>query len=156
MHNLKLYLTVVFLFLLRELGISQIITNGYYNCTEYKTFIYISKDTIIIPFYNGTMSVNILKGVFDHKKWINFIPIKNKLEVKYYLVENIGNDTMSIPFSPILYIDKHKRMKYKYLDGKQILNIRFNFPFDNTWHQFDKTNKSFEMSYQQLIEKHFP
>jgi len=253
MHNLRLFFTQLLL-LLTTTTYSQKIDNGYYNNINRGYYIYVRNDTIMLPYNSGMIGLSILKGVIKDKKWINFIPIKNKMESSYNIVEKKKNDSVSIlrfnlysyldttlfsnlfdgrygTFSggyamgyglgcelayitsqnilikkdtslvfngkyfevhlpsdkftsanltvrggskyitvpiykdsllfvdiikapPVFYNDKQKRMRYKYSVKEQSIYIKFNFPFDNTWHKFIRSQKTVENKYKLLIEKH--
>lgn len=200
------------------------------------------------------MSINILKGVMN-KKWINLIPVKDKMESSYNTVEKMENDSMSIlrfnlysyfsgkiysqafdgrygkrrswgseigyglgcevvyttpqkqlikkdtvlifvdeyfeiglasdsflnaelivqvggkdvtvpilkdsllfvnitPSPFVFYPNKQKRMKYRYSEKDQQVEILFNFPFNKNWEKFIKAEKSHNHRHQQSIEKH--
>jgi len=95
MHNIKFAILLFFL-LSSIMDYSQKINNGYYNSDKSNLFIYFYNDTIILPYIGGTRSVKIYKGVIDEKKWINFIPVQNKMESSYSIVEKNKNDSKSI------------------------------------------------------------
>jgi hypothetical protein len=228
----------------------QYVANGYYNSIKNNTYIYVYNDTIILPYYSCIMGISILKGVIDKKrKWINLIPVKDKMESSYSIVEKKKNDDVSIlRFSlygyftgtmfgewydgsslanetflrcylvyttpqnklveeyhnlifngkyfeislpsdlfinaeltvrgsgkyvtvPILkdtllfvdivkspsvyYHDKQKRMKFRYSEDDQSIDILFNMPYNKQWNKFVKAEKPHENKrYQQAIEKH--
>lgn len=93
---MKIYFILLLLFAISTTSYSHKIPNGYYNSVNSGTYVYIYNDTIILPYHSGVISVSILKGVIDNKKWINFIPVKNKIESRYEIVTQEKNDSVSI------------------------------------------------------------
>ncbi len=87
---------LLILFLYNSNGSSQNIPNGYYNSDKSQWFIYCHNDTVIFPFSWGTKGITIYKGIFDGKKWINFIPVKNKIESSYKIVQKDKSDSISV------------------------------------------------------------
>jgi len=235
MSNFKIYF-ILLSFLFTAKAYSQNIPNGYYNNTENKTYLYVHNDTIILPSFSGTIGITILKGVIDKKrKWIDFIPVKDKMESSYNIVEQKKSDRISIlrfnlysyftrtllsdwydgssvangtylrcalvyttpenrlvkkdtslifngkyfeiglsndlfisaeltvrsggkyitvpilrdtflfvdviQSPPVFYDDKEKRMKFKYSEEDQRIEILFNFPFNNHWNRFVKAEE---------------
>ncbi len=135
-------ITLMLLFLLRATGYTQNIPNGYYNSTDGRNriFIYVHNDTIILPYASGMMYASIDKGVIDKKrKWINFIPIPIQERLPYAIYSN----------------KKQKRMKFKYFEEDQRIEILFNLPFNNYWNKYIKTEEPYNMGRSQpAIEKH--
>ena len=140
MRNVKICFTPLLLFLLITTGYSQNISNGYYNCIESNSYIYVYNDTIILPYYCGMMYMCIEKGVIDNKrKWINFIPIPLNDRHPYAIYGN----------------KKKKRMKFKYSEEVQRIEILFNFPFNNYWSKYVKTEEPCKnLRSGDAIEKH--
>lgn len=250
MNNLKIYITLLLLLSLPTVACTQKVANGYYNNINNDTYIYVYNDTIVLSFYSGTMGVTILKGVIDNIKGrINFIPIDDKMESRFSIVEKKRNDSVSIlrfnlydyftgklssawydgsslvnetllgcllvytthqnkvvkesrrlifngkyfeislpsdlfinaeltifghsksvtvPIfkntllfvdivqAPLVYYDdKHKRMKYKYSDDAQRIEILFNMTHNNSWNTFKKVEKPHENRFQKSIEEHW-
>lgn len=123
MHNIKFFVPFLILFLHTVAGFPQNISNGYYNSTQNDTYIYVYNDTIMLPYYGGMMKITILKGVIDNKrKWIKFIPVKDKSLFAFYH-------------------DKHKKMKFRYLEEEQSIEILFNLPYNKNWNKFVKVEK---------------
>ena len=139
MRNIKIYFTLL-LFLFTITGHSQNISNGYYNCLENRSYIYVYNDTIILPYYGGMITIIIAKGVIDNKrKWINFIPIEHKDRHPDAIYGN----------------KKQKRMKFKYSEEDQRIEILFNFPSNHHWNKYVKTEVPHDIGRgQQAIEKH--
>ena len=137
MGKKKIVFLLLLFILLTQIGYSQNICNGYYNSIENDTYIYIHNDTIILPYYSGMIGISMLKGVIDNKKkWVNFIPVGDR-------------------YPSVFYHDKHKRMKFKYFEENQSIEILFNMPFNKHWNKFVKTEKPHENKrFQQSIEKH--
>jgi hypothetical protein len=57
---------------------------------------------------------------------------------------------------PIFYADNQKKMRYKYSEKEQSISIKFNFPFDKTWHKYIKIKQPDFIRYRHYksIEKH--
>lgn len=96
MNNKKLYTILLVLFLYNSNSSSQNIPNGYYNSDKFQWFIYCHNDTIIFPSFTVTKSTTINQGIFDGKKWINFMPVKNKIESSYKIVQKEKSDSISV------------------------------------------------------------
>jgi hypothetical protein len=134
-------IALLLFFLFSTRGYSPNIPNGYYNCIDRNgMYIYVHNDTIILPFANGMMYVAIRKGVIDKKrKWINFIPILIQERSPYAVYDN----------------KKQKRMKFKYFEEGQRIEILFNLPFNNYWNKYEKTEEpQYKGRSQPAIEKH--
>ena len=132
-------IALLFLFLFST-GYSQNIPNGYYNRIDSKIFLYVHNDTIILPSASGMMYACIDKGVIDKKrKWINFIPIPIQERSLYAVYNN----------------KKQKRMKFRYFEEDQRIEILFNLPYNNYWNKYRKTELPYDMGRsQQAIDKH--
>ena len=98
MKPYKLMVLILLLLFLYNLdGSSQNIPNGYYNSDKYYSwFIYCNNDTVMFTDYSPMKSTMIYKGIFDGKKWINFIPVKNKFESSYKIVQKEKSDSISV------------------------------------------------------------
>ena len=125
MRREYMYIILLLLFLLTTTGYSQKIINGYYKRDRGDIYLYVQNDTIILPYATGTMGIGILKGVIDNKrKWINFIPVKDKMESSYSIVEKKKNDCISIlRFN--LYSYFGGEMLSSWYDGSSIVNETF-------------------------------
>ena len=135
-------ITLLLPFLLTATGYSQNIPNGYYNRIEGrgKMYIYVHNDTIILPYTSGMMYISISKGVIDKKrKWINFIPIPVQDRHPAAVYSN----------------KKQKKMKFRYFEEDQRIEILFNLPFNNYWNKYEKTEEpQYTGRSQPAIEKH--
>ena len=130
------------LFLFSTWGHSQNIPNGYYSRVDDRSgmYMYVNNDTIILPYACGMMFVCIEKGVIDKKrKWINFIPIPQQDRLPNAVYSN----------------EKQKKMKFRYFEKYQRIEILFNLPFNNYWNKYIKTEgPQYNGRSQSAIEKH--
>jgi hypothetical protein len=135
-------ITLSLFFLLTAKGYSQNIPNGYYNRIDSKSriFMYVHNDTIILPYASGMMYESIRKGVIDKKrKWLNFIPIPEQDRLPNAFYSN----------------KKQKKMKFRYFEEDQRIEILFNLPFNNYWNKYIKTEEpQYSGRSQSAIEKH--
>lgn len=122
MRYIKLHTILLLLLLFTTISYSQKIDNGWYkNVDSNYRCLYVHNDTILHPYYSGTMSISILKGVIDKKKWINIIPVENKMKGSYKVVEKRRSDGVSIVrFNLYDYVSGERASDW--YDGSSLIN----------------------------------
>lgn len=120
-------LILLLLFLYNLDGSSQNIPNGYYNSDKYYSwFIYCNNDTVMFTDHSAMKCIMIYKGIFDGKKWINFIPVKNKFESSYKIVQKEKSDSISILRFNLYHLNG--KMFSQDFDGSGPYDMWFNSP----------------------------
>ncbi len=118
---------LLLLFLYNSNGTSQNIPNGYYNSDKYYSwFIYCNNDTVMFTDHSAMKCIMIYKGIFDGKKWINFIPVKNKFESSYKIVQKEKSDSISILRFNLYHLNG--KMFSQDFDGSGPYDMWFNSP----------------------------